>query len=600
MRLLATGLALLVCSAAQASPCVTPDAETVDSGRYCGPLVDGKLHGRGVLEWDSGERYEGEFARGKYSGAGRLRMASGEVYEGEFRDGLMAGRGRTTLLDGSVYVGEYRANYFHGAGRLEYPDGRLYEGSFRHGSFDGAGRFTEPDSTYVGGFKDGLYSGQGEVTYTGGGSYRGRFEHGRYAGSGRYESASGDVYEGEFRDGALNGKGRVVRKDGSRYEGMFRTWRYQGEGAFTDAQGNLYEGQFSDGVLAGRGRLVSKDGSLFDGEFQDWRPHGKGRLKHANGDVYEGGFAYGLYEGAGTLTYATPRPGGKTQKTGNWRYGMLDQPGERALQQANVEAALYAQRRLLDQSFAALAPSDPRRINMYLLAVAGDGTQEVFRREIEFVRDQFARRFRTKGRTVVLVNSRSTVNTLPMATVTSVRAALKAIASRMDRKKDILFVYLTSHGSKEHELTLSLAGMSLQGLSAARLGELLKESGVRWKVVVVSACYGGGFADAILDEYTMVIAAARRDRQSFGCADENDFTYFGRAFFKEALPESQSFHEAFRKAEALVKQWELKDADLRVAQSSPGGKAEDRSLPQLHSGSAINTHLLRWWAQFRR
>ena len=43
----------------------------------------------------------------------------------------------------------------------------------------------------------------------------------------------------------------------------------------------------------------------------------------------------------------------------------------------------------------------------------------------------------------------------------------------------------------------------------------------------------------------MVITAARADRTSFGCADENDFTYFGRAFFNEALPASGSFFEAF-------------------------------------------------------
>ena len=32
------------------------------------------------------------------------------------------------------------------------------------------------------------------------------------------------------------------------------------------------------------------------------------------------------------------------------------------------------------------------------------------------------------------------------------------------------------------------------------------------------------------DDGTMVITAARHDRQSFGCADENEFTYFGRAY----------------------------------------------------------------------
>jgi hypothetical protein len=171
----------------------------------------------------------------------------------------------------------------------------------------------------------------------------------------------------------------------------------------------------------------------------------------------------------------------------------------------------------------------------------------------------------------------------------------------MDKNRDILFLFFTSHGSKEHELTLNLPGVSLQGLPAAKLGELLRESEIRWKVVLVSACYGGGIADAIQDEHTMVIAAARRDRQSFGCADENEFTYFGRAYFKESLPQSRSFQDAFLKAESLIKQWELRDANAPGASATADVKIEDRlSLPQLNSAEPIEKHLRRWWDQLRR
>jgi hypothetical protein len=281
---------------------------------------------------------------------------------------------------------------------------------------------------------------------------------------------------------------------------------------------------------------------------------------------------------------------------------MLEDSGARARMLANVETALYAQQRLLEQSLAALTPQDPGRIDLYLLAVAGDGTQEVFRREVEFVRDQFAERFRTRGRSVVLVNSRSTVESLPMATVTSVGAALKAIAARMDPAQDILFLFITSHGSEAHELSLSLDGMGLPALSAAKLGELLAEAGIRWKVVVISACYGGGFADALGDAGTLFIAAARRDRRSFGCADENEFTYFGRAFFKESLPQSGSFEQAFRRAEALVREWELEESKKAPARAPAGAPAGDDqlSLPQMQSAGAIESQLRRWWTQLER
>ena len=254
-----------------------------------------------------------------------------------------------------------------------------------------------------------------------------------------------------------------------------------------------------------------------------------------------------------------------------------------------VESALLSQRRLLDEALGAIAPGRPGVIDMYLLTVAGDGSQEVFRREAQFVRAQFDERFGTRGRSIALVNSRSTVASAPMATMLSIVQALKTIAARMNREEDILFLFLTSHGSPEHEFALRQNHMTLRDLPARELGHLLKESGIRWKVIVVSACYSGGFIEPLRDDSTLIITAARHDRTSFGCADEADFTYFGRAFFKESLPVSRSFQDAFSRAATLVAQWEKKELPK-----------EEPSLPQIHSASAINAHLQRWWAELPR
>lgn len=483
-RALVTLAALALALAAYAA---TPDAVTPDGGRYYGPLVDGRLHGRG---------------------------------------------------------------------RIEYPNGTVYDGEFR----------------------DGMYSGQGKLRYY-----------------------NGDVYEGEFNRGEFTGKGRHTRKDRASYEGGFRDWKFHGPGRYSDQSGTIYEGNFTDGSLDGPGK-VTGHGTSYEGELKQWRYHGRGVLRHRNGDVYKGSFENGLYEGEGTLKYAKPREDGRTQDRGMWRYGMLPDEKERRRILADTEAALYAQRNLLDKALASLKPGEPGRINLYLLAVAGDGSQEVFRREVDFVEKAFAERFGTAGRSVALINSRNTLTSAPMATVTSIRAALQAIGTRMNRDQDILFLFVTSHGSREHELTLNQRGMQLRGLGAAELAEALRESAIRWKVVVVSACYSGGFVDALKDERTLVITAARRDRASFGCADENDFTYFGRAFFKEALPDARSFQQAFSKASVLVEEWERKDAaDAAKAAKAAGGKPkaaeESRSLPQIHSPAAIEAHLQRWWAQ---
>ena len=517
---------------------IAADAALADGGRYYGPLVDGRLHGEGQLRWDNGARYQGGFENGLFSGNGRLEWPGGRIYEGEFRLGAMSGHGRMSFADGTVYEGQFDNGGFGGEGRLQRPDGSLYQGGFVNGEFEGQGRF---------------------------------------------QTGSGEVFEGSFVKGRFSGEGSYTDADGGRYQGRFDNWRLQGEGRYTDPGGNVYEGSFSDGQLSGPGRYTGSDGSRYSGGFQDWRYHGQGELILASGDRYQGGFRHGYYHGDGTLSFAEPR-NGRSAESGPWEWG---EPAERIRQAATrVERALYAQGRLLDEALAGIFEGEAGRIDMYLLAVAGDGKQEVFRREVEFVREQFDRDFGTAGRSMALINSRNTMDSAPMATRHSLDAALTTIAGRMNPAEDILFLFLTSHGSADHELTLDQNGMDIPGLPARTLGELLDKSGIKWKVVVVSACYSGGFIEHLRDPHTLVITAARADRTSFGCADENDFTYFGRAFFKEALPQSASFTDAFDKAALLVREWEE--------------EMEQPSEPQIAGTPAIIEQLSRWLEQWRR
>jgi hypothetical protein len=163
----------------------------------------------------------------------------------------------------------------------------------------------------------------------------------------------------------------------------------------------------------------------------------------------------------------------------------------------------------------------------------------------------------------------------------------------MDKSNDILFLFLTSHGSPEHELALAQNGMDLHSLPAQELAGMLKHSGIRWKVIVISACYAGGFIAPLKDDNTLIITAARSDRTSFGCDDQNDFTYFSEAYFKDALPKSAGFTEAFDKAKVLVQAREA--ADFREG----GMEAEEHSEPQLFQGKAIAAQLKAWRAQPR-
>ena len=434
--------------------------------------------------------------------------------------------------------------------------------------------------------------GAPDATTPDGARYYGALRNGKFEGHGKLEWDNGTVYEGNFQGGVFSGRGRLRAADGRYYNGEFARGQFDGRGRFEAPSGEIYEGDFVAGEFTGRGTYSRPDGARYRGEFVKWRLHGHGRFVDPAGNIYEGEFKDGAFEGEGTLTYAKARADGRAEVRGKWHEWRLvdDTDGSQgAPADAFAETALFTQRRLLDEALDSIQPGRPGVIDMYVLAVGGDGSLEVFRREAEYVRADFDARFGTKGRSIALVNSRRSAASAPMATVLSITAALKTIAARMNRDEDILFLFMTSHGSREHELSLQQHAMKLRNLPARELGHLLKDSGIRYKVVVVSACYSGGFIEPLRDDGTLIITAARADRSSFGCVDENEFTYFGRAFFKEALPASRSFQDAFSRAEALVSEWERKD--------QPG---QERSLPQIYTTPAINAQLQRWWASQAR
>ncbi|AMP10319.1 caspase domain protein [Collimonas arenae] len=578
--------------AVQVAAATVPDAITPDGGRYFGQLVDGKLQAQGRIEWANGAWYEGEFDKGLLSGKGKYRWTNGTYYEGTLKDGMLTGQGRMVEPEGAVYVGQFANDQFNGQGRYQLADGSVYEGGFVDGLYDGNGKWRGHGEEYVGAFHKGKYNGHGELTYENGRKFTGEFVDGMYQGRGRYELPDGQFYEGDFDKDKFTGNGVHGYKSGVLHTGDFVNWLAEGAGTLSSPQGDMYQGTFVKGELVGKGTFIGKDGSRYEGEFKGSKFHGQGTYRDVGGNEYVGSFKYGVYDGEGVFTYAEAQEDGRTKDSGTWRYGQFEDKAALRNIQENVETAIYRQRALLDKTLAGLAPHEPGKINLYLLAIGGDGSQEVFHRETDFVRQQFDRDYGTEGRSVALINSRKTVSEVPMATLTSIRESVSAIAARMDKENDILFLFLTSHGSKDHEFKLDQNGMDLRGLEAKELGKILAESGIRWKVVVVSACYAGGFIDPLKDEHTMVMTAARRDRTSFGCADDRDFTYFGKAFFERSLPGSRSFGDAFDKAKALVATWETED--FKDAKE-PGEVTH--SEPQIYRGALIDAYLKKWQAQ---
>src|SRR6185369_14234783 len=91
----------------------------------------------------------------------------------------------------------------------------------------------------------------------------------------------------------------------------------------------------------------------------------------------------------------------------------------------------------------------------------------------------------------------------------------------------------------------------------------IDDAGIKRRVIVVSSCYSGGYVDALKDENTLVITAAAADKTSFGCSNDAEFTYFGKAYFNEALRQTYSFAEAFELAKPRIEERErMQDYEL--------------------------------------
>jgi len=243
-------------------------------------------------------------------------------------------------------------------------------------------------------------------------------------------------------------------------------------------------------------------------------------------------------------------------------------------EQATQEAVLYAQPALLDQAINAVQKGKPGVPELYLLALAGYGEQDVFLREARSVTQLFKERFGTEGHSITLINNPATTQEYPLASTIALRKSLAAIGSKMNKDEDVLFLFMTSHGAEDFHFSLDLWPYKFGELTPQTLRSMLDDEGIKNRVILVSACYSGGFVKPLANDDTLVMSASREDRNSHGCSHEAEWTFFGKAYFNEALRQTHSFEQAFAMASKTVAQRETKE-DLK------------HSEPQIAVGKAI-------------
>ena len=213
---------------------------------------------------------------------------------------------------------------------------------------------------------------------------------------------------------------------------------------------------------------------------------------------------------------------------------------------------------LVKAEVSRIAPQRKGVIDVYVIGIAGWADQDVFIKELDGALASLGNVLPIEHHTLRLINNRATSATVPLATPRNFVAAVRAIAEIMDKNEDVLVLLMTSHGSRTG-FALDLPDNEIGELTPQLVASTLHAQGIKNRVVIVSACYAGIFLPPLANENTIVMTAADAKSPSFGCAPERDWTYFGDAFFHQALVRGTDFQNAFDHARVLIHGWELMD-----------------------------------------
>lgn len=237
-------------------------------------------------------------------------------------------------------------------------------------------------------------------------------------------------------------------------------------------------------------------------------------------------------------------------------------------------AFALAQQRLMIKTLDGLQAQRAGVRDVYVLSVGLHGGH-VFENEAARGAAALSKHFGADGRTIVLSNDHRAGEAprFPAAVPQNIQASLAQLAATMDKNEDVAVIFFTSHGTQN----VGLAGFEPLAsggerpmrdfvISPGTLRGALDASGIKNRIVIISACFAGQFVPTLQDPNTIVMTAASASKSSFGCQPERDWTYFGDALFQQSMPNSKAITGAFENARKLIAQWE---GEQRLVPSEP-------------------------------
>ena len=237
------------------------------------------------------------------------------------------------------------------------------------------------------------------------------------------------------------------------------------------------------------------------------------------------------------------------------------------------EQVFHLQGGLLEDQIAELEPERPGLADLYFLGLATDASQDGYVNELGALRGVLEQRFDTADRTLVLANHAATLTQLPIASATNLAGALGELGDVINPEEDVVMLFLAGRATPTLELEFSMPPLVLDPINPTVLARLLADSGIKWRIIVVSACYSGGFIEPLRDDNSLIITSAATGEGGESCQAGAEASGFGRQFV-QALGRTRSLTEAYSMTSGALS-------------GKPGGD----SGPQMHLGAAMKQKL---------
>lgn len=153
----------------------------------------------------------------------------------------------------------------------------------------------------------------------------------------------------------------------------------------------------------------------------------------------------------------------------------------------------------------------------------------------------------------------------PFATPRAFGETMQRIGQQLQPDDIVVLLLLSTHGAKGL-LSVNAAHKDYAPVTAAQLERALQPLGDVPTVIVLSACHSGSFIPRLERDNRIVLAAASAERGSFGCAFEDQNTWFIDALFGPRFDASKSLAELMKQAQATIA---ARETQLRYPASEP-------------------------------